>query len=120
VGNHHCGKEISSTTSEDNWEFCQIQATWNTSPFCFNCKCQFWADAIGKKGQYNAGESPIYIVAGNGWRLSNPPTGFSSGGKKKSAEAHNSLVNQLISDGWEPLPDRGQSWWQNRFKRKIR
>ena len=30
------------------------------------------------------------------------------------------LVEKLLKEGWVPLPERGDAWWQWRFKRKLK
>lgn len=113
----YCGKSINSSTQETtnqfSWEYCEIM--WNYKQKLFTASAQFWARAIGKNGVYNAGESPKYTI-----------TDYHPGGNPlfknenfNASTAFNTLVNQLISDGWEPTGPIGDSWTQ-KFRRKIK
>lgn len=76
----------------------------------------FWANAVGKDGAYNAGESDVfsqrYFVLG---RLYDGPNGHIA----ECANAHAALVKKLIDEGWESTPDRGAMWYQLRFRRLL-
>jgi zinc-ribbon domain len=113
----YCGKSINSsaqeTTDQFSWEYCEIR--WNYKQKIFTISAQFWAEAIGKNGVYNAGESPKYDI-----------TDYRPGGNAlfknenvKASTAFNTLVNQLISDGWEPTETMGGAW-SKKFRRKIK
>jgi hypothetical protein len=63
----------------------------------------FWADAIGLKGKYKAGESAHV----KGLVI-----------KEATLQAeHAALVQKLIAEGWKPSSDRGVNWWELRFTR---
>jgi hypothetical protein len=32
---------------------------------------------------------------------------------------HTKLVNDLLADGWEPVSEKGLTWWSYRFRRKL-
>lgn len=34
--------------------------------------------------------------------------------------AHKALVDLLLAEGWEPVVPRGQQWWQQSFRRRVR
>jgi hypothetical protein len=70
----------------------------------------FWAEAIGSKGLYNAGESESVIFYGD----------YPSIQQNDKAEAAvNSLIKKLGSDGWEST-GKGKSWYGYTFRRVIK
>lgn len=77
---------------------------------------RFVADAIGPKGRYVAGESPIY----KGF----PPQSIVQRSNdrhfKKANACLNCLIENLTEAGWEPLETRGDSWYKLRFRRRVR
>jgi len=115
---HKCGTPIGQTqSSKVTWEYCQI--CWDEEDSLFSgTQVWFWADAVGPEGKYNAGESPRYRTWGN-TRVYGPADLSHKKDRANAEEAHNRLVQMLISDGWEPLPERGEYWWQLRFRRRV-
>jgi hypothetical protein len=118
---HKCGHTIKDTKKpvDDNveWEYCQIELKYRDDPsyvrrtfpgfFNIHNVCWFFAEAVGADGKYNAGNS----------------SEFTSGAKhtkKESETKHSQLIEKLLKEGWVPLPERGDAWWQWRFKRKLK
>lgn len=64
-----------------------------------------YADAIGSRGKYTAGKSEVLKRATR--------IGLDS----DVGRIHTELVNRLVKEGWRPQPDKGQSWWQLRFRK---
>ncbi len=116
-----CGKAQKATTELDKskWEFCQIEmevintlydeiSDWLIFLPHYSTH-RFWAAAVGPTGRYSAGHAPQFKV-----RLGDPIQG------KQCSAAFDSLINQLVRDGWESIETRGENWWNYRFKRLIR
>jgi hypothetical protein len=109
----YCGRQVdrgSASTDTAAWEYCQIQAYWETALFSY--RCGYWADSVGRNGTYSVGWSKQYNVRGN------PPGGTGQKEGELARNIHFELVNYLVGDGWEATPDRGESWWMLRFRRK--
>ena len=105
----YCGKPVdrsSAPTDTVTWEYCQIEAYWFAK--LISWKCFFWANAVGRYGTYGVGWSDEYTVR------TNPPAG--SGGQ--ASEALSGLASSLAGDEWEATPERGESWWMVRFRRR--
>ena len=93
------------STWAGQWETCQIEAR----PTMMNMRVYFTAEALGTRGVYTA-------AASRG-------VGTASGGTdviKKHGPVVQELVNKLIAQGWEPMPDRGPYWFSYRFRRRVR
>lgn len=97
------------------WETCEIVWKKVKSPALFGMhKSKFWADAIGPNGKYNAGESPVFE---HRWGY---PGQDDDPGYKQTIDALNTLINSLVSAGWQPTGDRGNNIWNNRFRRCVK
>ena len=110
-----CGKpqKLNVQIEEPQWETCEI--VWSDEslfPEVLWEKGRFWAKAIGPKGVYTAAKTKVFNV--DFGSMSSNPQG------KKALSYHSVLVEQLVKDGWEPTTDRGQSWWSNMFRRRIK
>ena len=66
----------------------------------------FYARAIGRNGQYNAGTGEKFKQKG---RFS----GYTNGGP-----SHKKLIAQLVRDGWTP-EGRGLGWYEDKFRRSL-
>ena len=123
-----CGEKINHDPSANNsdveWEHCQIEADWVSANLGLKYECFYWADANNERGRFTAGKSPKYKILGpariGGVLGVRPPTGETGGDRKQSDAAFNILVNTLVKQGWEVLPEKGASVWNVRFKRKVR
>jgi hypothetical protein len=117
-----CGKAATKVAKTDEGSFVeQCQITYYWKEIRMRCELYFWADAIGKSGKYNAGESPHFIFGSFLFNdYADMPTGGSPSEMTKSSNAHRALVKQLLDDGWEPLAERGEQWWELRFRRKVK
>ena len=109
---YRCGKPVKQNAqAKVEWEYCQIEWDeedgWGSKPFWF------WAKAVGPDGVYSAGEpfkrKPSFIEM-------LPP----ESSNPKVQEMHEQLVEKLIKDGWEIVPERGNAWWQLRLRRTIK
>lgn len=118
-----CGTSIapgSRTGNQVDYEICQIECHFNEGLGEYVGRTfNFWADAIGPKGQYNAGKHT--------WKEGGLLTSFSGfkhnpygpdSSCSKCLEAHKQFIQKLVSDGWQPTQERGQSWYQLRFRRR--
>ena len=106
---HKDGLQRANVQKEPKYETCEIlfdkdekKSGW-ASPVM-----QFWAKAIGSYGVYNTGESVYFKGA-------LPPESDND----KALIAHKLLVSKLIRDGWESTGDRGETWYNYRFRREI-
>ena len=109
-----CGKpqKAGIQVDEPKWETCEIKWTSSQRNLIANHKMQFWADAIGPNGSYNAGESPIFE---HPYSEREPESN-----NRKDSDAHKNLISKLVADGWEPTGNRGTAWFSNRFRRRIK
>jgi hypothetical protein len=113
----YCGKSTDPNSQNNNdkfiWEYCEIAWAGKYSKFrTLWSDAYFWAKAIGKKGVYNAGESP---------RFKSHAVGYGQTDKEKQIAVtdHTILIEQLIKDGWEPTGELGSIWWDQKFRRKV-
>lgn len=107
-----CGKPQGATVQaeESRWEICEIRADGKPKGF-FHSINWYWAEAVGPKGRYNAGESErlqIDLVTRD----------CAYGDIKKRDNALNKLIQRLTSEGWEPIT-RGTSFYSYRFRRRV-
>lgn len=90
-----CGKPqtAQSQGDEPRWETCEI--VWQKG---------FVVEAIGPAGKYSPAEAAI-----------------TSGSQSNDLDVseHRALVSRLTEEGWEPTGDRGEGWWNNRFRRRV-
>lgn len=105
-------------------EYEQCQIVWDCKIGILSShEVWFWAQAIGPKGMYSAGESPHYeVFVWWGYRFNKDnfaPYSSHSGVRNKAQRVHTVLVNELVSKGWEPVAERGKSWWGFKFRRKV-
>jgi len=100
-----CGQpqRASVQAVEPRWEMCEIRFDSKQKGF-FNTIDWFWAQAVGPKGSYNAGESE--------------PVLSSSANIKKRDDALHKLIQRLTSEGWEPI-SRGIEYYAYRFRRRV-
>jgi len=110
-----CGKPQKQAAEEPKWETCEVKLAadqkgrmnwWNGSS---RYRWQFWAEAIGLKGRYNAGESEYLTALDDEVGPQNP----------KVVKLMDSVIDKLLKDGWEPLP-RGEKWFSYRFRRRAK
>lgn len=87
-----------SETCEINYKVTHDGLTGTRGYFC--------VDAIGPDGPYMANRSEEFSCGYNTWTPG-----------VNHAPRHKALVDSLVKDGWEPTGDRGEAWWQNRFRR---
>ena len=106
---YRCGTPVGKTSSnstKEQWEYCEVKRLEKENWWNGMWYAGFLADAVSPaKGQYVALKS----------RELKP--------KESDKDALNTLLNefsvQLVKDGWEPISERGQEWWELRFRRKI-
>jgi hypothetical protein len=107
-----CGKpqrDGVEAASETQWEYCQIDTGFQRGAFLSQSHAWLWADAVGPNGKYCASESPKVDCNRDGYH---------------TYDACQSLlpkfVQQLLQEGWEALPERGEKWYQLRFRRRVK
>lgn len=102
-----CGTPVgsSSATPAVQWDTCTIVASdHQRGGGLLSWKTEFWAQAVGAKGIYNAGETGL--VGGMAWHAT-----------KQQSAAVSGLVSRLTRDGWEPV-GKGAEWWEHKFRRR--
>jgi hypothetical protein len=62
-----------------------------------------------QNGSYPAGRSPEFKIKN---QIRGPT-------RKEGGTAHDQLVKHLLEDGWEPVAEQGEDWWQLGFKRRV-
>jgi len=106
-------------TDNEMWDYCEIKyTTYHNFGGGEHAGLNlgllwFVGRAEGPGGPYEAGKSPEvpFGRAGEGVPDRTNPTHHS---------LHQQLVDDLLREGWQLLPERGPAWWQRRFKRKAR
>lgn len=108
-----CGKPQRATlqAEEPRWEFCELRAEGKPKGFSGSITW-YWAEAVGPKGRYNAGESEQLRSTDIYSRECR------YGDIKKRDNALNKLIQRLTSEGWEPIT-RGESFYSYRFRRRV-
>ncbi|MCE7984609.1 MAG: zinc ribbon domain-containing protein [Caldilinea sp. CFX5] len=121
---HHCGASTVFYQPADTldttvrFEYCQIEAVTGKSSFFPRPKVnfKFCAEAIGSGGPYIADETQEFKAE----------FGRDFGDKSQIepdvrfwGDIHKKFTAQLVKQGWEPLSDRGNQWWQIKFRRRI-
>lgn len=69
----------------------------------------FCADAIGTSGLFMAGRSLEFGCGYNTWLP-----------ESNNASHYKTLVENLVKDSWESTGERGEHWWNSRFRRKVK
>lgn len=100
-----CGKPLRGGTQAgqekaEQWEVCQIETKLVKKPGFFAAgKSVYYADAVGPKGTYVAGQSPE-----------------DEGTTDKGLDI---LVNQLVQEGWEYVGTYAFANWTKKFRRRV-
>jgi hypothetical protein len=95
------------------WEYCQIEKQ-GFSRFergGITQRTWFSAEAIGPRGTHSAGESRGLYYA----RLQQVINRV----RGDEEEVLQGLVDKLLAEGWEKLPEQGEEWYQLRFRRRL-
>ncbi len=104
-----CGKPQTQDiqAEEPKWETCEINYKVTLNGLT-GTRGYFCADAIGPSGMYVAERGEEFGCGYNTWLPDS-----------NHASRHKALVAVLIGDDWEPTGERGEHWWQNRFRRRV-
>lgn len=95
------------------WEYCQIEEQ-RFSRFDrggLNHRTWFSAEAVGPRGGYSVGESRKLNYS----RLDQVRERV----RADQEMILHGLVEKLIQEGWEQLPEQGEQWYQLRFRRRL-
>jgi hypothetical protein len=109
---YRCGTplhEHAGETKKTFWEYCQIELEVRKKRFGAYLPYGFFASAVGPNGSYPAGRSPEFKIKN---QIRGPT-------RKEGGTAHDQFVKHLLEDGWEPVAERGEDWWQLRFRRRV-
>lgn len=98
---------------ETKWEYCEILRSCDEG-FFHHTYC-FYAEALSpKKGKYIAMKSDGFKKFT--FLLHFP---YTEPARSEAEQYCDQLIDWLVKDGWEPLPERGENWWNLRFRRKL-
>ena len=116
-----CGTRIGSPGSpplHPRWETCEITCQEVTPAGRFTkAQKRFVAAALGRVGRYVAAESDVFSVGETGAPDYNEPN---------HVRILTALIQRLLSDGWEALPEKVQNpvfgyiWFGYKFHRLVR
>jgi len=112
-----CGKALGEGAlpfvKDTVWEYCQIEEqTWSGYAIGgLNYKTWFFAEAVGPRGKYSAAESRKL----NYFRIDQVKERV-HGDQEAILQA---LVEKLMAEGWEKIPEQGEQWYQLRFRRRL-
>lgn len=123
----HCGFPFKQQpgVAEDKWETCCIE--WGITSDIMGTPTAwsehyFWAQAISpESGTYSAGCSANFTTGMRhkllirSTRDHRPPSW-----DDYAIRAFSQLVDLLVRDGWESTPIKGNQWWQQSFRRRVR
>ena len=118
-----CGTSVSQPVVSDNvqWEYCEVKQDNRGGCLALGIGdvAWFYVDALGPKGTYIAGRSPAL----NAYKVSyyGPTSDLPNASDLRAFQTlHGEFVKTLLQDGWEPTPERGENWWNLRFKRRVK
>jgi hypothetical protein len=94
------------------WETCTIDIAYTKRGFLTQ-KVKLWADATGPRGSYRVAESPDFEP------YFGQPLWDEKAQHSKVQQPLNELISKLLSEGWEPLPNKGELWYNLRFRRRA-
>jgi len=112
-----CGKAVREgsdpSAGDATWEYCQIErrgfSRWDRGGL--NQRIWFSAEALGPQGAYSAGESQRLHY--------NRLQAVVERVRGDEETILSSMVQRLTNEGWEPLNERGQEWYQLRLRRRV-
>ena len=93
------------------WEYCEIRVQSEVLDLLGldldgpSERFRFWADAAGPHG--------VYTVGWSGWGECAIPADY-------NRDLYQRFVAELCSQGWQPLPRKGRTWWAQRFRRAVK
>lgn len=79
---------------------------------------RFAAEAEGPKGRYTAGHSSEIKTHEQIKRMYEDH--YILVDAEHTRLHFDNLINRLIREGWEPLPQRGGEWFSHRFRRRVK
>lgn len=124
----HCGHakpEPISVTSDDVWEMCEIKLVRGKAVvgklnlakiLSVEPMADLWleASAIGPQGVYVAASTERLT-----WRDVRMSNGVFIDVSPRAQPKLDALIQQLVDNGWQPT-GRGDKWYGQRFKRKVK
>jgi len=115
---HKCGTPVGHSSAEEKgtqWEYCQVYRDWKEKGFSLFTSWVVWyyADALHPvKGKYIAMKSDQFTLSFDDWH-------YRFNELELPKNVLNEFAAQLIKDGWVPIPERGENFWQLCFKRRT-
>jgi hypothetical protein len=98
----------------------QLEPTWEVCEIMFDKRNAgiggqvywFYAEVLGSKGLSTIGKTEELHVGSHYFD-------FPKSSDRMAIDIHTKLVNNLLTEGWEPVTERGISWWSYRFRRRV-
>jgi hypothetical protein len=98
-----------------------IRATWIKNKRVYfglpKCDFEFWVEAIGSRGMYSAGKTPAFEAYNNS-SYEKGSKGSYPTSEGSASEILRTLVRELTRAGWEPVTEKGDIWYQYKFRRR--
>ena len=113
-----CGKPQGADARVEGtrWEICVIDYSVSWGLFYSNKQFYFYATAMGPKGKYIAGKSPIVTEFEGIGDFENYLKKW--GDNPYLKDALSSLIVDLTKDNWQP-DGMGANWWSYKFRRPF-
>ena len=112
-----CGKPqqenlqtVQTQSMEPTWETCEI--VLDKRHDFDGWKYWFCIEVLSPKGLYTTGKTREVLAGSHIFD-------FPSNRDKTGVAVHTKLINDLLADGWEPVSERGVTWWNYRFRRQV-
>lgn len=105
-----------AASDQPEWEACEIEWVNITNigdHLLARSRGYFKASAIGPSGSYLAGATLDGLIIDGRARKA-----LKSNDNVR--QAFEELISELIKDGWEPVEGRGNDWFSQRFRRRIK
>lgn len=96
---------------EPSWEVCEIMFNKRHEGF-HGPIFWFYAEVLGSKGLTIIGKTRE--VPGGSQFFE-----FPKNTDRMAVDIHTKLVTDLLAEGWEPVSEKGLTWWSYRFRRKA-
>ncbi len=111
----------------EHWEYCEIKYTFDKTPperkkafLRSYFDIVFYDEGLGQKGIFRVPTSEPRGRITEGYE--GKPNEYNSPVSQmpEDVAACKALVNELAQLGWEPLAQKGASWWNYKFRRPER
>lgn|GEM_PF-2824924 len=123
-----CGAPLHTDNGEVGtdvrYEICEIRACFVRYEVSWNYRfySQFVADAIGPNGRYTAQRSKLVDSDFKGDQTPGAEVVLIQSEQRRDAKVRqtfDAFVTAIILQGWEPLGQFGEHWYNVRFRRRL-